>query len=546
MADALAEFSNDLAQLADLDDAGLTDLETRLVDAFDAADQSNDETATTELADALDQVRAEIAKRSSAPPAEPVAAPAAAPAAPVAASAATPKKEGQPTVTATAVEVPAGHEPVVASALTTVVAGGDIPGVNVGSTFDSLDKFGKAMADRINQIRGVTRAATGSRDGEQVLIASIMQPAPVNRLLYAGDREGNIAKIEEVTNLDAILAAGGLCAPLETRYDLFDCGGVTDRPVKAALAGFQADRGGIRFFPGPSLGDVTGAIGFWTSTDDEDALDVDGPTKVCARIECPGEVTAEIQAVTMCLTFGVLQSRVFPELAVANTRLAQVAQARLADSALLAQIKAGSLKATETAKLSAVRDLLDSIGRAVIYYRDHYRLGENVPLRAIFPWFVKEILRGDIAMGDPGGSSNLRSTLSFSDAEIEGFFSDRKVNVTWTLDSSVPGTNSGGFYAPLTVTSGAITIPAWPTTVQWALYPEGSWLFLDGGQLDLGLVRDSSLIRKNDYMQFSETFEAATRIGCESWWITSSIGITGMYQGPRVDPAFQAATAANA
>jgi hypothetical protein len=437
-----------------------------------------------------------------------------------------------------AVVVPTGHDPVVTAAATPslVVAGADLPGIGVGTPFASPQQFGQAMTSRIQSINRVSGG-----DGEQLLVASIQASAPPERTLSFTDADANRAKIDAVTHIDAITAAGGMCAPLTTKYDLWDIGGVTDRPVRdTALVGFQAERGGIRLYPSPVLADVAGAVGFWTNANDVAAL-AGTPTKVCARINCPAAVTAEIQAVTMCLTFGVMMSRVFPELVVANNRLAMIAHARLAESALLAQIKAGSRQATETAKLSAVRDILDSIGRTVIYFRDRYRLGPQIPLHAIFPVWLLEVLRGDIAMGDPAASGGLRNTLSLSDADIQGFFSDRKINVTWALDSSVPGTNGGGFMGAST--SG---IPAWPTSLQWALYPEGTWLFLDGGTLDLGVVRDSSLVKTNDYMQFSESFEAAAKQGGESFWITSDIVLTGMYQGPRVDPAFLAATAANA
>jgi hypothetical protein len=66
---------------------------------------------------------------------------------------------------------------------------------------------------------------------------------------------------------------------------------------------------------------------------------------------------------------------------------------------------------------------------------------------------------------------------------------------------------------------------------------EGSWLFLDGGQLDLGIVRDSQLVRSNDYQTFSETFESATRIGGESLWITSALVPTGRAAGDLVASA---------
>jgi hypothetical protein len=565
MADsATAEWEAQLAQLTELSDDDLTTLESDLVTAFDAADSSNDEAAVTELADALDQVRGEISKRSTAPQPEPVMADGEltevarippegeedettdeptedqvpvtaeteeAPSAeeviaeqtavdPAAVEEETDEQKEGTTVAGTAVAVPKGREPVVASARPSVViAGADIPGYSAGAEFKSGMDFGKAMAARIASLNRVTGG-----DGEQVLVASIRNEAPPERTLSMGDPESTWDKILEVVHPDSIVAAGGCCAPLTTRYELFDCGGSADRPVRDALAGFQADRGGIRFYPGPSLADIGGAVGFWTCADDEAATPpATTPVKACSRIECPPEQTAEIQAVTLCLTFGVMMGRVFPELAVANNKLAMVAHSRIADSALLAQIKAGSKKIADAGTpLSAVRDVLDTIGRAAMYMRDRYRLTKDANLRAIFPQWVLELLRGDIAKGMP--VDNLRSSLSTSDAEIEGFFKDRNINVTWALDSATPGTNGGGFFTDATT-----TLPAWPTQVEWAMYPEGSWLYLDGGTLDLGIVRDSGLVKVNDYMEFSETFEATANIGCESMWITSQLSVTGMY-----------------
>ncbi len=226
----------------------------------------------------------------------------------------------------------------------------------------------------------------------------------------------------------------------------------------------------------------------------------------------------------MCLTFGVLQTRIFPELAVANNKLALVAQARLADSALLAQIKAGSTAVTDAGTAwGAVRDLMNTVGRASMYFRDRYRL-RTAPLRAILPAWILEALRTDLLDG-PDWGRDWGKHYGVSEDEIRTFFSNRNINVTFALDSSAPATEGGGFFP--TITGNAL--PAFPTSVQWALYPEGAWLFLDGGQLDLGIIRDSTLARTNDYMQFSETFEAAAKIGGESLWITSTIDVSGKY-----------------
>jgi UDP-N-acetylenolpyruvoylglucosamine reductase len=48
--------------------------------------------------------------------------------------------------------------------------------------------------------------------------------------------------------------------------------------------------------------------------------------------------------------------------------------------------------------------------------------------------------------------------------------------------------------------------PIFPTEVLWRIFVEGSVQKLDGGRLDLGVVRDSTLDATNDYETFVEVF----------------------------------------
>ena len=570
--DPLADFQADLDRLADLSDEELQSLEQRITEAFDAADQAGDDAALGQLADALDSVRNEIGQRSSAPAADPVAPAGDAPVMASAETAETPAPEqpaqpeqpaeqpaeqapaGEPadnpqttegdkpaeepapsteetapvtasTVQVTEPEVPAGHAPVVASAAalaTTIVAGANISGFTPGQEFASLDQMSLAMSRRIEQLNKV------GGDGEQVLVASIRSEIPDSRMLSYGDPIGNAEKIAEATSLDTITAAGGCCAPLTTRYDLFGIGD-TDRPVKASLAGFGADRGGIRFFEGPTLDAIGAAVGFWTCADDA-AVNAADPTtwKVCARVNCPPEAESLVQAVTLCLTFGVMQSRVFPEMVTANNKLALVAQARLSESALLAQIKAQSKKVaggTVEAGMSFLRTLLDTVDRAGAYYRSRHRIAPTTPLRATFPVWMLAAIDADLVR-QPPSTAQMADNFGMSVSEVEGFFRDRNINVTWSLDSHDPDVNGGGFYG--NVADGG-TLPAFPNSIEWSLSIEGSFLFLDGGQLDLGIVRDSTLVRTNDYQTFTETFESVARVGGEALWITTPVATTGRY-----------------
>lgn len=566
--DPLADFQADLDRLADLSDEELQSLEQRITEAFDAADQAGDDTTLGQLADALDAVRNEIGQRSTAPTADPVAPTGEAPVMASAETAETPEPAEQPaqpeqpaeptpeaapaedpqttegtqpaeepapspeenapvtasTVQVTEPEVPAGREPVVASAAlaTAVVAGANISGFTPGQEFADINAVSLAMSRRIEQLNKV------GGDGEQVLVASIRSEIPEDRFLKYGDPIGNREKIEAATAPEVITAAGGCCAPLTTRYDLFGVGD-TDRPVKASLAGFGADRGGIRFFEGPTLDAIGAAVGFWTCADDAAVNAADPLTwKVCARVNCPAEAESLVQAVTLCLTFGVMQSRVFPEMVTANNKLALVAQARLSESALLAQIKAQSKKVaggTVEAGMSFLRTLLDTVDRAGAYYRSRHRIAPTTPLRATFPVWMLAAIDADLVR-QPPSTAQMADNFGMSVSEVEGFFRDRNINVTWSLDSHNPDVNGGGFYANV---GDAGTLPAFPASVEWSLSIEGSFLFLDGGQLDLGIVRDSTLVRTNDYQTFTETFESVARVGGEALWITTPVVPTGRY-----------------
>jgi hypothetical protein len=129
----------------------------------------------------------------------------------------------------------------------------------------------------------------------------------------------------------------------------------------------------------------------------------------------------------------------------------------------------------------------------------------------------------------PPSTAQMADNFGMSQDEVLSFFRDRNINVTWTLDTPNPGTNGGGQYADI---AGGGAIPGFPATMDWSLSIEGSFLFLDGGSLDLGIVRDSTLVRTNDYQTFAETFESAVRVGGEALWVTSPVEITGRFAGP--------------
>jgi hypothetical protein len=401
------------------------------------------------------------------------------------------------------IEVPADRRPTsrTSAAPVAITAGADIPGYTAGSPLDNMNVVAEAMAKRLHGLRRVNGG-----DGEQHIVASVTTSFPEDRTLTQ-DAESNWAKINAVTSPEALVASGGHAAPFETKYDIFGLG-TTARPVRDALPRFQADRGGIRFVTPPVLSSYGNAVGVWTN-----AVDTNPGTDVKASltVSAAAEQTVATDAVTLQLQFGNLMTRAYPELIARHNELGLIQHAREAEQNLLTKIGAASTAVTTTSLIGFGRDFLVQLGRASAAYRSRHRLEADAPLRAIIPAWVKDAMAADLALAMPGDS-----TLN-AYAEIDGYVASRGVTLSASLDQNVFGAQSG-----------SAALNEFADSFTWYLFAEGSFLFLDGGTLDLGIIRDSTLVGTNDYKMFVETFEGIAFIGVEALAITSTISINGV------------------
>jgi hypothetical protein len=401
-------------------------------------------------------------------------------------------------------EVPADRRPVtqVSAAPVAITAGADIPGYSAGSALEDMTSVASAMEKRIHALRRVNGG-----DGEQHIVASITTSFPEDRTLTT-DAESNWAKINNVTSPEAIVAAGGHVAPFEARYDIFGFG-TTGRPVRDALPRFQADRGGIRFITPPVLSDYADAVGVWTAANDA-ATTPNPAAKASLTVTAAGENTVATDAVTLQLQFGNLATRAYPELIARHNELGLIQHAREAEQNLLAKIASASTAVTTSSLIGFGRDFLVQVGRAAAAYRSRHRLEADAPLRVIIPSWVKDAMAADLALAMPGDS-----TLN-AYSEIDGYLSARGVVVSYSLDQNVYGSQ------------GVTALLEFADSFTWYLFAEGTFLFLDGGTLDLGIIRDSSLVGTNDYKMFVETFEGIAKVGIEGLAITSTISVNGV------------------
>jgi len=345
--------------------------------------------------------------------------------------------------------------------------------------------------------------------------------------IHARDNLARAQRIRSGPTEDSALVAAGLCAPVETIYDI-DVVGDQDRPIRdSAVVRFGAERGGVQLRPDISGAGQTLATGVWTTAQDE--ADPIVP-KTCVEIDCPGIVTAEVEALYQCMTWSNMSTRFDPEGMQANLEAQGVAHARFAENRLYTQIQTQSKDVYSARVLGATRDILVTLDQMTAYLRNRHRLAGSMPLRWVAPLWARNLMRADITRQMVGDGLQ---ALAVTDAELERWLAERNVNTTWHLDGIDPADITGPtpdvvvpaqFYANLVDES---AVPGFPDAISTLLYPEGTWLYLDGGTLDLGVVRDSTLNSQNRFQTFSEEFAFPMFKGVESIHLVLQVQPTG-------------------
>lgn len=394
----------------------------------------------------------------------------------------------------------------------TITAAADIPNVPAGRELSSLAEVADLMITRQSHL------GRGRADGDdRVLVASVRSPRPPDERFLSGlsSDEANGVKIGQAISPEAITAAGGLCAPTEGYYDQLVIAEDL-RPVRDALTGFGADRGGIRFTPPPSLSDVTSGVQRTTA-----AQDLAGtPTKPCVTITCPATTEVVIAAISECLQVGNFRGRTYNEQVQAWLRLLGAQHARVAETALLDGIATCSTAVTAAQQYGTARQVIAQMARAAAGFRSRNRMRPDARLHWMGPAWLIDAMVADLvndASVDPASYERARAT-------VVNAFDNVGVNVTFYVDTKTGGGQVFGAQAV-----GALL--SFPTTAVMYLYAEGSFIFLDGGELDLGLVRDSTLNANNNFQMFAETFENVACVGPQSLEVTATICSNGTY-GP--------------
>lgn len=393
------------------------------------------------------------------------------------------------------------------------------PGLARGDAIPSRAALGNLIHSRLKRF--------GQGAFEQQHLAQWRAEYPEDRQL---SRDPNISeeRINAVTSLSAITASGGVCNPVNVDYSV-PTWGDDSRPLRDSLPSFSADRGGLRFVAPPKITDTvaTASTAVWTEATDANPS---SSTKALGTIVCGTEMEVYVDAIPTRTKVGNMQSRYSPEQVAASTDVVMTYAARVTELNLLAKITAASTTVAANRLLGAHRDVLAALDLALAAFRYRHRLPQNQWFRMLMPYWGQDMMRADIlreqAHDDAG--TDIRAV---PDAVIEGWFTKRNCNVTWLQDSEpVDGTTAWTGFTPVSQqfgTQSAAYLLNWPTELHFWLFPEGSFLHLDGGTLNLGIVRDSVLDGTNDYETFTEIFESIAFRGVESYRVVATVLPTG-------------------
>lgn len=381
-----------------------------------------------------------------------------------------------------------------------IVASSDIQGVSTGSHLD-MDGLDEALHRRARSL-GVSRTGRG----DKAVVASIDKVNPINDvrgLTNKGEIQAAWDKAHDVQ--DNLVASGGWCGPTENIYD-FACD-FESMPDEVDLPTLTTARSGVNVPDALLLGDVMGQPGIgeqWTNAMDIDAgdpADPDNPTvKVCFKVPCPDWDETVLEAIYTCVQAGNLADRSFPEGTARTRDLSLLGHAHRLNGAKLTKMEAAAVTAgaVDLTDLSAAEAVLAGVEFVIARSRDVYFMSANQVLEVVLPRWVKDVMRRDLAR---------RAAVDFEqvdDTTIRDFFSQIGARVQFVTN-----------WHPLVI--GDV---AYPTSVVAMVYPAGAFTLLDGGSLDIAVIRDSVLNKTNDHtlLFFEEFWQLLTR--CVAYKVT--------------------------
>ncbi|WP_030672452.1 major capsid protein [Streptomyces sp. NRRL B-1347] len=363
-------------------------------------------------------------------------------------------------------------------AIPRITAAVDVPGYRAGDDMTLQD----LVPGTIRRASSIVKS--GHKSG---LVASYHHPFPEELVVNdpGSAPEGSTVALHAAQQARLpkgdLVASGGWCAPSETLYTFLE---VSCPDMLWDAPEIQLARGGLRYFKTPSL-DVAAMT--WVHTE---ADDIAGNEKPCYKIPCEEPIESRCDAVGICVEAGILTQRHFPELVSFYLNLTMVAHEIRVRQHLLAQVAASATPVVMPTTFGALSAVFDAVALQAADMIERHSLCDNIALEVVFPWWSRNLFLADLAR------RNGVRVDEVTVADVQALFTPLGVRIQWArgIGPAVPGDIGG--QTPVT---------AWPTEIEFLIYPAGQIQIGRGAEVSLGVVHSPELFRTNDYTAaFSE------------------------------------------
>ncbi len=389
---------------------------------------------------------------------------------PVAASASTPSPVARAAAAAPEVIVPTKQTAAL-------IAAADVPGYGNGQELEGMRSVTAALLSRTKGLPKQNLATAQGGVRQRYGAALIQKMGFEAHQVQSTDGGGDLDLLFSATDTTklpggSLVAAGGWCAPSETLYDI--CQFETLEGI-LSIPEIQVNRGGIRYTTGPDFSDIYDACGFFQTETEAIA----GDCKDCCSVDCPPFDEIRLDAIGMCIKSPLLTEAAYPELVQRFIEGALVAHAHKVNKYILDAMLMAAGTPAVAADAGSLMLTMEGIVFTAIGMRYSYRLSTTAEIEVVAPYWLKELMRIDLAM------ENGRDSKNVSDSEIDGWFAARNLSVQWVYDFQDP-----------TVADCDVTLPDEATVL---LYPAGTWAKGTTDVINMDAVYDSPNLEANQY-----------------------------------------------
>lgn len=370
-------------------------------------------------------------------------------------------------------------EPARAPAVLTAAGNLDGQGIRSGQPFNTRRDLGAAMANAIRLL---------PKSGGKTLVAASEWKSTLPRV--PDDPGEAFAFFQDIADSgangqDVITASGGFCAPGTPIYEFFNMGA---RDGLLQLPTVQSDRGSITYPVSPGVADLLDQDGIasqWTNATDTTPGENTKPVYTAACVETR---TCDIAAYVDQLKFGNFAQIFYPEFVAHITREVMITHDHKVDIALLAALS-GLVTESQVAGDTGGGTFIQAsqtLAWFSVWYRNKWRTARDLRLSTLVPVWLWEALVADVwARRD--ATDKTRAT-----AEVLSMFDQLNLDVQFLHNLNPIGGNPGGRFDPADV----------------YMFAPGTVVRETRAELNLGVVRDSTLNSTNDFETFSETFDS--------------------------------------